>query len=395
MKSDRIWVIQKRIWFAAVMCALLALFCVSAAGVATAYPALDPSAEVTVTVHAAVPNSDSPISGLRVTLYKAGDMTISEDGMASFTLTPAFASYDGKVEANLDPNKMDSSSWAKGAATLAPYVVSDSTKGGQAFETISAVTGEDGSAHFQGLDQGLYLMTASYEGDVYKDVTITPAFLTLPQISKDNKVWDYNASVKVKPQITPKETEKPNETEKSKETEKPTTSVSVRKVWSGDDAAGTSSRRPASVTIELHNSAGVTLDTQTLSAQNGRAFTWAGLEAGEYSVTEKDIPAGYSVSHEEQKTADGKLVTVTNTTPPAGVQGESREREVEAENRAGVKGSSREKETEKNAAVASANRLPQTGQLWWPVWVLAGIAAVLLILGLILRLSGKKDMKGH
>ena len=62
MKSDRIRVIQKRIWLAAVMSALLALFCVSAAGVATAYPALVPSAEVTVTVHAAVPNSDSPIS---------------------------------------------------------------------------------------------------------------------------------------------------------------------------------------------------------------------------------------------------------------------------------------------------------------------------------------------
>ena len=62
-----------------------------------------------------------------------------------------------------------------------------------------------------------------------------------------------------------------------------------------------------------------------------------------------------------------------------------------------VKGSNREKEETgrggDTSAVESAARLPQTGQLWWPVWLLAGIAAVLVILGLILRISGKKDLK--
>ena len=132
-------------------------------------------------------------------------------------------------------------------------------------------------------------------------------------------------------------------------------------------------------------------DTKTLSAQNGWSFTWSGLDDGQWTVREKSVPDQYSVSQTEETTADGKIVTITNTTPPVGVKGESREKTSETEKgKKGVKGSSRQGDT---ASVESASRLPQTGQLWWPVWLLAGIAAVCLIIGLILRLSGGRDLK--
>ena len=55
-----------------------------------------------------------------------------------------------------------------------------------------------------------------------------------------------------------------------------------------------------------------------------------------------------------------------------------------------MKGSYRQGDT---GSVQSAGRLPQTGQLWWPVWVLSAVAAAMVLLGLVLRVSGSKDLK--
>ena len=433
MKTERI---RNRIkaWTAAALCALLAAVCMQAAAAeVNAYPPLNPSAAVALTVKAVSPEGDIPISSLEITLYRAADMAISESGAASFELTEAFKSFNGQINGIPDPNKMDSSSWADGAKTFARYLPGGLADG-TTFETFTRVTGEDGAARFTDLRQGLYLMISSYKGTQFEYASIVPSFLTLPQLSEDGASWIYDASITGKPEVGPATTEE--------------TSVTVRKVWEGESASGASSSRPGSITVVLHDADGDPLDTQILSASNGWTFSWAGLEAGEYFVTESDIPSGYTVSLEEQVTEDGKLVTVTNTAPingesqedtptptptpvnpspgtpnagpegdspnstpnqgvlgenrgtvnsgpegesinsPAnqGVAGESREKQKEAD----VKGESREK---KEAAVASEHRLPQTGQLWWPVWLLSAIAAVLMIFGMLLRVSGRSDLR--
>ncbi len=376
MKKVGIWN-RSKLLVAAAACMMLVLLC---AGIASAYPALDSTQPVSLTVSASA--DGAAISSLRFTLYKAADMAVGADGAAEFTLTDAFAAYGDEIEMNLDPEGMDSSEWAAGAATVAPYVLRDSKNGSKSFESLSAATDADGKAAFSGVGQGLYLMTGIYEGSDFETVTVTPVFLTLPQLSEDGSSWIYSASASAKT------------TAKTPDTEAKTVSVSVRKVWSGDDTAGTSSRRPESITVDLLDSTGAVVDTQTLSATNAWSFTWTGLSEGTWSVAEKDVPSNYSVSQEETATEDGKTVTITNTTPPAGVQGESREKTSTSDKSKDkdkkVKGSSRSGDT---ANVASASRLPQTGQLWWPVWLLSGIAAVLVILGLILRLSGRRDMK--
>ena len=160
--------------------------------------------------------------------------------------------------------------------------------------------------------------------------------------------------------------------------------MSVRKIWAGDDTASTSSRRPASIEVALLDQNGTTLDTQTLGEQNQWSYNWRDLPAGKYSVKEVTVPAGYSVSYDEQGTA----FTIKNTTPAGGVLGASREKtDTTNNNKKKVKGTSRQGD------VAGDSRLPQTGQLWWPVWLLSGLAVVLVIIGLFLRMSGKKDLK--
>lgn len=355
----------RMIWAAAISAMLLALL---PAGVAQAYPALE-AGKCSLKVTAA--DGDKVVQGLKITLYKAADMTISGGGAVSYTLTDAFAQYEGQVGVELDVNHFDSSSWAASAKSVQSHVEGDAAEGN--FESYSGETDENGAVSFSDLDQGLYLMLSStYTGDTYASVESVPVFLTLPQISKDETEWIYDASVTAKLKVTTKEE----------------TSVTVRKVWVGDDTAATASRRPSSITVELLNAAGTVEKTQVLSASNGWSYTWEHLAAGKWSVRENPVPANYSVTYAEQATANGKTVTVTNSTPPGGVLGESREKTPTKTKK--VKGSSRQGDT---ASVQSAARLPQTGQLWWPVWVLSAAAAVLVLLGLILRLSGKKDLK--
>lgn len=372
---------RRKGWAAAFVCMLTVLL---AAGVCSAYPAyaaLDASASTDLTVTAAV--SGQAVSGLRVTLYKAADMQVSSNGELSFSVTDAFARYDD-VDASFDPNNYNSSEWAQAAANLDPHVRSDAQAGtAPAFETYSQVTGTDGTASFTGIRQGLYLMTGSYEGSDYASATVTPAFLTVPQWSEDTSSWVYDAKATVKLRVSAK----------TQETE--TTSLTVRKAWSGDSSATNLRKRPASVTVQLLNAAGNTVSEATLSAANGWAYTWTGLSTGSWSVKEDSIPSGYSVSYSEQETSAGKTVTVTNTLSSDGVLGESREKTDESETESSKKkgGQVRGTSRETDSGVAGESRLPQTGQLWWPVWLLSGIAAVLVILGLALRHSGKKDLK--
>lgn len=350
-------------------------------GVFAAFPQVGTQEPVRLSVTAK--SGTDLISGLRLTLFWAGDMQVTEGGDVRFTLSPAFASYGNTIEMNLGA-KMDSSAWARGAKSAESHVLSDSANGSKSFETLSAVTNEEGIAVFNGVRQGLYLMTGRYEGKAFASVEVAPVFLTLPQWSENRGEWIYDAVVGAKAEATP--------IPETPETPKKT-SVTVRKAWLGDDAAGTSSRRPASVKVALVNGSGTKVDEKVLSAENGWTFTWTGLNQDNWMVKEEEVPSGYSVSTEEETTADGKNVTITNTTPPNEVLGESREKTPESEakkKKKTTKGSTRQTT---NADVASVSRLPQTGQLWWPVWVLAGAAAVLVILGIILRMSGKRDLK--
>ena len=365
----------RRNWTAAVIAMMLAIVCAGSVG---AFPTkgIDPDASVTLTVNAIDLNTKKAIKGLRLTVYRAADMKVGSTGHVDFTLIQPFAEYDGKVEGNLDPNDFDSSDWAAGAKNLEPYVVSDAKqykdsegKEGKNFEFYTGVTGDDGKVSFSELPQGLYLLTGSYEGSEYSSVEITPSFLTLPQWLEDEAEWTYEAQASAKPKAT---------------TDTETTNVSVRKIWAGDDTASTSSRRPASIEVALLDQNGTTLDTQTLGEQNQWSYTWSDLPAGKYSVKEVTVPAGYSVSYDEQGTA----FTIKNTTPAGGVLGASREKtDTTNNNKKKVKGTSRQGD------VAGDSRLPQTGQLWWPVWLLSGLAVVLVIIGLFLRMSGKKDLK--
>ncbi len=115
--------------------------------------------------------------------------------------------------------------------------------------------------------------------------------------------------------------------------------ITVKKLWNDDGE-----NRPESITVELRNGDAV-VDTVTLKEQNGWSHTWENQPKGDaWSVKEIHIPKGYTATYAQ----NGFEYTITNTPT-----------------------------------------LIQTGQLKWPVPVLAGAGLLLFAIGWVLYFKGE------
>ena len=139
------------------------------------------------------------------------------------------------------------------------------------------------------------------------------------------------------------------------------------KVWKQDREEN----RPASVQVELlrTDSKGKTtvVDRQILNSENQWSYTWEDLSSQvRWSVTEQKVPSGYTVSTSRQ----GNTVVLTNTAKEQGESGDSG-----------------------NNSGNTGQKLPQTGQLWWPVPLLMLAGVMCLLAGKVLRRSGDEKKK--
>ena len=117
------------------------------------------------------------------------------------------------------------------------------------------------------------------------------------------------------------------------------TDITIKKVWNTDK----STELPSSVTVQLLRD-NVVIKTATLNAKNNWKVTFSDMPVSDsYTVVEKNVPKGYTATYSEKDF----VFTVTNT--PA---------------------------------------LAQTGQLVWPIPVLAIVGLILITVGaVILRVS--------
>lgn len=141
-----------------------------------------------------------------------------------------------------------------------------------------------------------------------------------------------------------------------------TVSLDVAKSWEvGERSTATveADVRPAEVNAVLLCD-GVIYDKVALSEDNGWQHSWTGLAAGhQWNVVEEEVPEGYTVS----LVKDGTSVTIVNTC----TVGEPYEPDVPVK-----------PDTPSIGTSKPSQKLPQTGQLWWPVPVLLliGVACV-------------------
>lgn len=236
---------------------------------------------------------------------------------AHFTLADDFAAYPVNLTG------LDASEWRAAAQTLSAYAARD---GIVPAATVS--TNVEGAASFGTVSAGLYLVVASpvEVGNVV--YTAETTLISVPGLNDDG-TWSYEVVADAKFSTEPAPTD-----------------IVVRKVWADDDDAA--SDRPQSVTVQLVGDGSV-VDEVTLSSANGWQHEFKGLDGSvTWQIVEKNVPEGYTVSVDRE----GATFTVTNTiqTPP-------------------------------NEEKPPAEKLPQTGLLWWPVLPLLLCGAGLMLFG--------------
>lgn len=206
----------------------------------------------------------------------------------------------------------------------------------QKLEPVTQATGQDGFVGWGELSLGLYLLVQ--EGEIPGYYSIAPFLVSVPH-SGEGAGWVYDVLADPKFELQP--------------THPGTVQYAVRKLWSGKD-----DHRPDHITVSLLRD-GQVWQTVTLSDANGWKYTWTDLDSSHrWSVVETEVPDGYTVSY----TAAGQTITITNHIPT------------------------------EEPPPSSEPPLIQTGQLNWPVPVMAAGGIFLLAMGwMLLSGKGRKD----
>ena len=181
-----------------------------------------------------------------------------------------------------------------------------------------ATSGIDNKVYFNGLEKGLYLISVKPIDD--------GTYVYSPQVTLVN--LESELVVDLKYDRVLKGSEPIN--------------LHVLKVWKNDNVDS----RPSSIEVTLLRD-GAVYDKQELNKLNHFSFTWNGLDSTyTYDVIEDNVPSGYTVG----LSRSGNTVTVIND---GGIV--------------------------KNVSVS--DKLPLTGQLWWPVPFLVIVGFVCLLIG--------------
>lgn len=252
--------------------------------------------------------------------YELPEVSFKLYQIAEFYKTGEFSLTDAFAEYPIELGDLDSEGWRNAAEAYAGYVVRDQMR-----PTAEGKTDDDGQLVIGQLENGIYLMVGeSVTTEERVKYDIMPSLLSLPTLTELD-TWEYD------PVVIPK-----HNVEELPEL----IQLEVIKLWKNDSV----SERPKNIVAQLLKD-GVVYEEAVLSAANGWSNRWENLEPEfEWTVVEKDVPSGYTVKVSKTEHA----YTITNT-------GEKTPPEVPV--------------------------LPQTGQLWWPVPILAMSGFLFLVVG--------------
>jgi hypothetical protein len=346
-------------------------------------------------------NDDTVIADVQWRIYRAASPT--DDG--SVIIDSDFADYDITFD-------ISSTSAAQNTAdTLEVYTHTDS------IEPIATAQGNsDGEVVFSGLSDGIYLVSG--DSVTVDNITYTPsaALIQINSANDDGNVYAY-----------PKFTTETVPSESGSE-------YSVFKSWSGDEDYPDA--RPDSVGIDIYFNDEF-FESVELNEDNSWTYTWTSDEDGTWLAVETNVPDGYGVTYE---TSDNQLAVVNTYTPPDDDTPPS-EDTTEPEGGTTPNGddstpdeedstpddedstpddedstpddedstpddsmpdstvdstpdstpdsTSSQPPTTTTTTTTKNESAPQTGQLWWPVPIMAVVGLLFLALGK--RLNNKKE----
>lgn len=267
--------------------------------------------------------NDLTIAGMKFDAYFISTM----DDCGELTPTKQFKEY----ETELDIRGKNDAAWETMAQTLERAILLDDLIQPEK----SVTTDASGKAVFTGLEKGLYLLCATgvqQEGYVYQCL---PFFAVLPEQNHETNTWNYQVQANAKAGQSPMVDD-----------------YKVVKIWEDDCH---SSERPDTITIQLMCDGEAYGEPITLPQDGRWEYTWNDLDVNhKWTVTEEKV-RGYQEGNVE---TNGTTFTVTNVC---------------------------EKDDSTSAGSKPSSKLPQTGQLWWPVPVLLSLGLFCLIVGVIRR----------
>lgn len=294
----------------------------------------------------------TPLTGARFDIY----LVATVDAYGELTATDTFRDYPVNIRGKNDD------AWRNLASTLEAYILRDSVA-----PTDSGRTGKDGLLTFpteeKTLEQGLYLVLGQRLSQGGYRYEAKPFMVLLPALDWDNNDWTYDVTAEPK-----------HDAKWQPSGGGGTVTRKVLKVWADE---GHEKERPKAVVVQLLRN-GKVWDTVTLNAANNWRHTWAELSDDyTWTLAEQELE-GYTV----EVTREGVTFVVTNSydedipdePPPEGPPPETPDEpdgpDIPEE------------------PVPTGPKLPQTGQLWWPVPALTAGGLLLIVLGLLRRRGG-------
>ena len=320
-----------------ILCLLLTVLLLAALAV----PA---SAEDTTNLTLRLRDGQTPVSGAVFEIYLVG--TGDDDG--NLVLTGSFADYP------VDPN-----AGGEDGSSQAAALYGFARKDGLIPDAVAS-TDNTGMAHVNNLKAGLYLIAGQPLVQGAFRYHTEPQLILLPQKDPISGLVMRNPVLQIK---------------FSKEPYTPgPVSRKVLKIW--DDGEG--EKRPASVTVHLLKDGGV-YSTVTLTAANQWRHTWEELDPGALWQITEDVPEGYTVKVEQEGTTF--LLTNSTSRPPDPTD--------PTDPSDPTKPTDSTTPTETRPPVVTDDRIPQTGSLWWPRFLMAGLGLLLLLAGWFLGRKGR------
>lgn len=285
---------------------------------------------------AAAADSRDTTKDVNLTIRYLDDDTALSGAQFQIWLVATLNSKDAPVVTStfskyITASDLASNKWAATAKELELAVLNNSIT-----PTDSGTIGDNGMLVFptgvKKLTQGIYLILGD---SLTKGSTIyTPTSILVSVPSVVDGKWAYDLTVN--PKFEEEDTDD-------------TVDRQVVKVWKD---GGNTKKRPKSITVYLLRD-GAIYDEQKLSKDNNWRYEWTDLPAGfRWTIVEKEV-SGYT----SETVVDGDVTTITNTYDV----------------------------TDSTTETTNTGKLPQTGQLWWPVPVLLCAGLLFIIVGLIRR----------
>ena len=256
---------------------------VMAASTSDAVEPIMPESECSLTVSYC--NAETAFSDIQVKLYRIAEVSADFKYMLTQPFEASGLILDGIRTAG---------EWNVVRSTLEAHILAYNIA-----PEITSVTNEDGQANFEALQTGMYLAMV---GQVTQDdlhYRFDSALIALPGLGPDGR-WQYQVSANAKGEVLP-----PIDPDEKVE-------LNVLKLWRGDEDRDD---RPKDIEVEIFCD-GISYKTVILSEENHWAYSWPAMDDGSsWTVVERNVPQGYTMTVEERQSTFVLTNTWTATYP--------------------------------------------------------------------------------